>query len=135
MHDRFTVAYPPDLRTAEASAVKRRREKVAALFGETERRADVEGGMLPTDAVGVALSGGGIRSRTFCLGVFQVLARHGLLRHVDFLPTVSGGGFFGVRLVRNHALQRTRRMRRAAERQRCLLDRKVLRQPACVATM
>ena len=95
MHDRFTAAYPPDLRTAEAGAVKRRRDEVAALFGGTERRADVEGNVLPPDAVGVALSGGGIRSATFCLGVFQALARHGLLRHVDFLSTVSGGGFFG----------------------------------------
>ena len=68
---------------------------MAALFGGTEPRADVEGDVLPPDAVGVALSGGGIRSATFCLGVFQALARHGLLRHVDFLSTVSGGGFFG----------------------------------------
>ena len=45
--------------------------------------------------VGVACSGGGIRSATFCLGFFQGLAQHGLLRHVDYLSTVSGGGYFG----------------------------------------
>ncbi len=45
--------------------------------------------------IGLALSGGGIRSATFCLGVCQHLAKSGLLRRVDFLSTVSGGGFLG----------------------------------------
>lgn len=47
------------------------------------------------DGVGLALSGGGIRSATFALGVVQVLADRGLLREVDFLSTVSGGGYTG----------------------------------------
>ena len=47
------------------------------------------------DFVGLALSGGGIRSATFCLGVCQHLAEAKILRHVDFLSTVSGGGFLG----------------------------------------
>ncbi|WP_035657243.1 patatin-like phospholipase family protein, partial [Bradyrhizobium sp. STM 3809] len=47
------------------------------------------------DAVGLALSGGGIRSATFCLGVVQVLAARRLMKHVDFLSTVSGGGYIG----------------------------------------
>ncbi|OQY97768.1 MAG: hypothetical protein B6D35_14130 [Candidatus Brocadia sp. UTAMX2] len=45
--------------------------------------------------VGLALSGGGIRSATFNLGVLQVLAEHGALKHVDYLSTVSGGGYIG----------------------------------------
>lgn len=45
--------------------------------------------------VGVGLSGGGIRSATVSLGFFQALARYRLLRHVDYLSTVSGGGYFG----------------------------------------
>lgn len=45
--------------------------------------------------LGLAFSGGGIRSATFNLGVLQVLARHRLLRHVDYLSTVSGGGYVG----------------------------------------
>jgi len=45
--------------------------------------------------VGLALSGGGIRSATFSLGILQGLARHGVLRHVDLLSTVSGGGYIG----------------------------------------
>jgi len=48
----------------------------------------------------VALSGGGIRSAAFCLGVLQALARSGWLRRVDFLSTVSGGGYIGAFLCR-----------------------------------
>jgi predicted acylesterase/phospholipase RssA len=41
---------------------------------------------------GIALSGGGIRSATFCLGVLQALAKENLLKRFDYLSTVSGGG-------------------------------------------
>lgn len=47
------------------------------------------------DAVGLAISGGGIRSATFALGVTQVLARQGVLKDVDVLSTVSGGSYLG----------------------------------------
>lgn len=55
---------------------------------------------LPDDAIGFGLSGGGVRSATFCLGVFQSLARSQALRRIDFLSTVSGGGYFGAFLGR-----------------------------------
>lgn len=45
--------------------------------------------------VGLALSGGGIRSATFNLGVIQGLAKRGILKHIDYLSTVSGGGYIG----------------------------------------
>jgi len=45
--------------------------------------------------IGLALSGGGIRSATFNLGLLQALARHGVLSHFDYLSTVSGGGYIG----------------------------------------
>jgi hypothetical protein len=44
---------------------------------------------------GLALSGGGIRSATFNLGVLQALAELKLLRGFDYLSTVSGGGYIG----------------------------------------
>lgn len=44
---------------------------------------------------GLAFSGGGIRSATFNLGVIQGLAQMKLLRHFDYLSTVSGGGYIG----------------------------------------
>jgi Patatin-like phospholipase len=48
--------------------------------------------------VGLALSGGGIRSATYCLGVLQALAYKGALPNVDYLSTVSGGGYIGASL-------------------------------------
>ena len=45
--------------------------------------------------LGVSFSGGGIRSATFNLGVLQALAGRGVLRYVDYLSTVSGGGYIG----------------------------------------
>ena len=44
---------------------------------------------------GLALSGGGIRSATFGLGVLQALARNGLLGCFHYQSTVSGGGYIG----------------------------------------
>ncbi len=49
----------------------------------------------PEASVGLALSGGGIRSATFCLGFLQSLAKHGVLGKIDFMSTVSGGGYIG----------------------------------------
>ncbi len=43
----------------------------------------------------LCVSGGGIRSATFGLGVVQGLARRGLLSRFDYLSTVSGGGYMG----------------------------------------
>jgi len=45
--------------------------------------------------VGLAFSGGGIRSATFNLGILQALAKAKTLRAFDYLSTVSGGGYIG----------------------------------------
>lgn len=45
--------------------------------------------------IGLAFSGGGIRSATFNLGILQALAEKGLLQKFDYLSTVSGGGYIG----------------------------------------
>ncbi|HEX3769315.1 MAG TPA: patatin-like phospholipase family protein, partial [Polyangiaceae bacterium] len=47
------------------------------------------------DYLGLALSGGGIRSATFNLGLLQALQEKGVLEHVKYLSTVSGGGYIG----------------------------------------
>ncbi|MBU1691441.1 MAG: hypothetical protein KJ958_12075 [Gammaproteobacteria bacterium] len=49
----------------------------------------------PPNLTGIALSGGGIRSASFCLGVLQALAYAGWLKKLDYLSTVSGGGYIG----------------------------------------
>jgi hypothetical protein len=45
--------------------------------------------------VGLALSGGGVRSATFNLGLLQALAKNKVLQYCDYLSTVSGGGYIG----------------------------------------
>ena len=55
----------------------------AAVHGLKEQRA------------ALCISGGGIRSATFGLGILQGLARCGLLDKFHYLSTVSGGGYIG----------------------------------------
>jgi hypothetical protein len=43
--------------------------------------------------IGLCFSGGGIRSASFNLGVLQGLAELDLLKYVDYLSSVSGGGY------------------------------------------
>ena len=50
---------------------------------------------LPVNDVGLALSGGGIRSATFSLGFMKSLSQAGLIHSIDYLSTVSGGGYAG----------------------------------------
>lgn len=73
----------------EFEAVKAREQ---ALLGLAPAGADDDGA---TRGSGLALSGGGIRSATFSLGVLQALAARGMLDRFDYLSTVSGGGYIG----------------------------------------
>jgi len=82
------IAFPQALRTGEER-----------LFKSRPKWAAPAGGQKP-QLVGVALSGGGIRSATFCLGVFQALAKLKLLKEIDYLSSVSGGGYFAAFLGR-----------------------------------
>jgi len=59
-------------------------------LGLDERRAAPD-----KNAIGLAFSGGGIRSATFNLGILQALAKSELLHKFDYLSTVSGGGYIG----------------------------------------
>ena len=47
----------------------------------------------PGRIAALCLSGGGIRSASFALGMLQSLAQHGLLTQFHYLSTVSGGGY------------------------------------------
>ncbi len=44
---------------------------------------------------GLALSGGGVRSATFNLGIIQGLRRLRVFDSIDYMSTVSGGGYIG----------------------------------------
>ncbi len=45
--------------------------------------------------IGLTFSGGGIRSATFNLGILQGLSDQRILPYIDYLSTVSGGGYIG----------------------------------------
>jgi choline dehydrogenase-like flavoprotein len=101
-----TDDYPEPLKGLENAAVKSRRKIAHPDPSDPEKSAvsavrdrpgceaatDPE---LPVNQVGLALSGGGIRSATFCLGVLQALARKNRFRDIDFLSSVSGGSYIG----------------------------------------
>lgn len=95
LEDARDEVYPAAYRATEAAAVRTRREKVRPRRNEDPEPATGPDHRLPADTIGLALSGGGIRSATFGLGVLQALAERDRLRDVDFLSTVSGGGFIG----------------------------------------
>ncbi|MBE9561310.1 MAG: patatin-like phospholipase family protein [Proteobacteria bacterium] len=46
-----------------------------------------------TGLIGLSLSGGGVRSATFSLGLLQSLAKHNVLKYCDYLSGISGGGY------------------------------------------
>lgn len=76
-----------DVEKAKKAQEKKQQEHLeaiwAAVHGLGEKRA------------ALCISGGGIRSATFALGVLQGLARCGLLGKFHYLSTVSGGGYIG----------------------------------------
>src|SRR5262245_33390892 len=87
----FDCQYPPELRSREEGFIASRR----GTAGLNDRQKS-------QPVVGLAFSGGGIRSATFCLGVLKALAggqttdAHRIsLRGIDILSTVSGGGYIG----------------------------------------
>ena len=93
---RFTEAYPKELRESEARLVQERRKSAGIATSSSKSPA----GMISNDYVGLAISGGGIRSATFHLGLLQTLARARLISQIDLMSTVSGGGYIGAFLGR-----------------------------------
>ena len=84
----FHEQFVPDVFKAELAAILERRSghKNSAPLDKPD---------VGHDLVGLAFSGGGIRSATFNLGVVQVLDERGIFPHIDYLSTVSGGGYIG----------------------------------------
>jgi Patatin-like phospholipase len=85
---------PPPTRARARNSLQGLENKV---LDDAEDRAlrQAERHALDMNLVGLAFSGGGIRSATFCLGVLQGLADSELLGRFDYLSTVSGGGYIG----------------------------------------
>jgi len=76
-------AFPNCFRHKESGYIQRRRTKLKLPDTNT----------LPE--IGLALSGGGIRSACFSLGVIKSLTRGTAFKHIDFISTAEGGGYTG----------------------------------------
>ncbi|MBL8335632.1 MAG: hypothetical protein JNM97_02575, partial [Rhodoferax sp.] len=102
--------------------------EAALLWLRNKQAGDADAPQAPATLprVGLALSGGGVRSATFALGLLRGMAQHpapgapgsarpattddssGLLERLDYLSTVSGGGYIGAmygRLVATYGLR------------------------------
>jgi hypothetical protein len=101
-----------DVFQQEVAAINKRREVISKRGKGFERppirleeEAQERDGtpiLRPTAAskvVGLALSGGGIRSAAFCLGAMQALNERHLIEKIDYLSTVSGGGYTGTSMT------------------------------------
>jgi hypothetical protein len=89
----FDVVLEEELSEIEALRENRGVDRARLEDGTAFEKADKAG------LVGLALSGGGIRSATFNLGILQGLAKFEKLACFDYLSTVSGGGYIGSWLV------------------------------------
>ena len=72
----------PKTENGDDGAAERRLKNVIRHFHQKQHTA-------------ICLSGGGIRSATFGLGVLQGLAHNSLLEKFNYVSTVSGGGYIG----------------------------------------
>ncbi|MEO7940646.1 MAG: hypothetical protein ABIR55_18640 [Burkholderiaceae bacterium] len=115
------------LRAAECDAIAQRRTRLLDQDAGEPSPADTTLA-LQLPHVGLALSGGGIRSATFALGLMRAMAhnrapqgeqadggltRNGLLGRLDYLSTVSGGGYVGAmygRLVATYGMLRAQQL-------------------------
>jgi hypothetical protein len=106
------------LQQQEREALRERRLKVVPTL--TPEQADPAQPVGAIPRIGLALSGGGVRSATFALGLLrglaqssrprtppagtddgaQALSREGLLGRLDYLSSVSGGGYVAAMLGR-----------------------------------
>lgn len=91
---RYETITLEELRLREWEEIAKRRTEPKTADGGRSAQSSPSVGP-PQDLVGLALSGGGVRSSMFNTGVLQGLEGIGLLKHVDYLATVSGGGFIG----------------------------------------
>ncbi|MEM6474014.1 MAG: hypothetical protein AAF802_30975, partial [Planctomycetota bacterium] len=82
---------PPDWQLQEWECIQQRREKAHGIKNDRSSP--------PQQVTGLSLSGGGIRSALFNDGFLQGLSHRGLLRYVDYLCSVSGGGYIAGHLA------------------------------------
>jgi len=92
---------PEVIQTLAPSSPGWLRSLVARLTkgGGTQKKEDIYKIDLNAKLVSLALSGGGIRSASFCLGALQALEVNGAIKNIDIMSTVSGGGYIGTSMT------------------------------------
>ena len=97
--DERPTLIPSDVHEFEQLRIQQRRRNWNNVHDEDTSLSSEQKQSLRADEarrdVGLALSGGGLRSATLSLGLVQALSRQGLLPKIDYLSTVSGGGYLG----------------------------------------
>ncbi len=90
-HDTITTTLPQRVVDDELEVITARRQVAyPSRMEEQGAKADIA-----NDLRGLSISGGGIRSSTFSIGVIQSLAQARLFKDIDYMSTVSGGGYTG----------------------------------------
>ncbi|MBS1872864.1 MAG: hypothetical protein JSU00_06595 [Acidobacteria bacterium] len=90
-----TIASFDDVLRQEVDQLRARRSKVLSCDEPAHPGESPAAQAIRFRPFGMGISGGGIRSATFNLGILQGLAAHGVLPYIDYLSTVSGGGYVG----------------------------------------
>ena len=91
-------ARPPEHATGQPGAAAPRRadlENQHRLAAEDHQLANLFEWAHGQNLAALCLSGGGIRSATYNLGILQGLAAAGVMEEFHYLSTVSGGGYIG----------------------------------------
>ncbi len=100
----FGLVFSEELKEIEANRTRRQDEEIITGLHRSDDKtskiniADIHDPFEKAKQMGIcalALSGGGIRSATFNLGILQGLAEIKLIGRFDYLSTVSGGGYIG----------------------------------------
>lgn len=86
---------PPPVSFAQVLAAEYKALRDGLWAGDTEQKLVEQMNNEASPLSALCISGGGIRSATFALGVIQAFAENGILAGFDYLSTVSGGGYIG----------------------------------------
>jgi hypothetical protein len=92
MSESFSKVLRDELRNVDE---RRKQLNLEAATLQVDEARSAQDQALARNLTGMGISGGGIRTATFNLGILQGLAEHGLLPQLDYLSTVSGGGYIG----------------------------------------
>ncbi|MCW8931274.1 MAG: patatin-like phospholipase family protein [Gammaproteobacteria bacterium] len=92
-----SIELPDDIQRQEHEHISNRRKQCNQRFykNSEENILNTNKETIKKSLTGLAISGGGIRSASFALGVMQALESKGLMKRFDYLSTVSGGGYIG----------------------------------------